>query len=103
MLWAYIARVGAGSGDQSAYSQIVYAGILIARRAAGRHHGLGRLWAVAVLARFWEQVPFGSTDPIFGRDIAFFVFTLPFLRAAHSWLLGTCVLVATTTSRSTPS
>src|SRR4051812_24950323 len=97
VLWAYIARVGARMGHQSAYSQIVHGGILV----------LGLLLAVimgsvasgqwTILARFWEQVPFGSTDPIFGRDIAFFVFTLPFLRAAHSWLLGTVVLVATTT------
>jgi uncharacterized membrane protein (UPF0182 family) len=36
-----------------------------------------------ILARFWEQVPFGTPDPIFGRDVAFFVFTLPFLRAAQ--------------------
>jgi uncharacterized membrane protein (UPF0182 family) len=97
VLWAYIARVGARMGTRSAYSQIVHAGILI----------LGALLAVImgsvasgqwpILARFWEQVPFGSTDPIFGRDVSFFVFTLPFLRAAHSWLLGTFVLVATTT------
>ena len=97
VLWAYIARVGARMGDHSAYSQIVYGGILL----------LGALLAVImgsvasgqwpILARFWEQVPFGTSDPIFGKDVAFFVFTLPFLRAAHSWLLGTSVLVATTT------
>ncbi|MFN8637654.1 MAG: UPF0182 family protein [Chloroflexota bacterium] len=97
VLWAYIARVGARMGDQSAYSQIVSAGIMI----------LGVLLAVImgsvasgqwpVLARFLEQVPFGTADPIFGKDVGFFVFTLPFLRAAHSWLLGTAVLVATTT------
>lgn len=97
VLWAYIARVGARIGEHSAYSQLVYAGILI----------LGTLLAVIMgsvasgqwptLARYWEQVPFGTSDPIFGRDVSFFVFTLPFLRAAHSWLLGTAVLVATTT------
>src|SRR5215217_5459228 len=74
VLWAYIARVGARMGAQSAYNQIVHAGILI----------LGLLLAVImgsvasgqwpILARFWEQVPFGSADPIFGRDVAFFVF-----------------------------
>ncbi|MGE3913511.1 MAG: UPF0182 family protein [Chloroflexota bacterium] len=97
VLWAYIARVGSRMGHESAYSQIVSGGIIV----------LGILLAIImgsvassqwpVLVRFWEQVPFGSSDPIFGRDISFFVFTLPFLRAAHSWLLGTCVLVTTTT------
>jgi uncharacterized protein len=97
VLWAYIARVGSRISEESVYSQIVKVGIVV----------LGLLLAVVmgsvasgqwpILVRFWEQVPFGSNDPIFGRDIAFFVFTLPFLRAAHSWLLGTFVLVATTT------
>ncbi len=29
--------------------------------------------------RFRHQVPFGETDPIFGRDLAFYFFTLPLL------------------------
>lgn len=31
--------------------------------------------------RFFYQVPFGAADPLFGRDIAFYVFTLPALDA----------------------
>jgi len=34
-------------------------------------------WLVAL--QFLNGVPFGDADPIFGRDIAFYVFTLPFL------------------------
>src|SRR5262249_20937427 len=37
--------------------------------------------------RFRHQVPFGETDPIFGRDIAFYFFTLPALDAVSEWLL----------------
>ena len=29
--------------------------------------------------QFQQQVPFGQTDPLFGHDVAFYVFTLPFL------------------------
>jgi uncharacterized membrane protein (UPF0182 family) len=97
VLWAYIARVGARMGPQSAYSQIVHAGILILGLLLAIIMGSVASGQWLVLARFWEQVPFGTTDPILGKDVAFFVFTLPFLRAAHSWLLGTFVLVATTT------
>lgn len=46
------------------------------------------------LAEGWQTVltwlnatPFGKTDPIFGWDIAFFVFTLPFLELVVSFLL----------------
>jgi uncharacterized protein len=36
--------------------------------------------------KFRHQVPFGETDPIFGRDIAFYFFTLPALDAVSEWL-----------------
>lgn len=34
-------------------------------------------WQAMLL--WWHQVPFGSADPIFGKDIAFYIFSLPFL------------------------
>ena len=51
------------------------------------------------LAEGWQTVltwlnatPFGKTDPIFGWDISFFVFTLPFLELVVSFLLHLVVL-----------
>ncbi|MEX0891469.1 MAG: UPF0182 family protein [Gemmatimonadota bacterium] len=42
--------------------------------------------AMAVLA--WFRAPsWGAVDPLFGRDISFFVFTLPILTAAAAYLL----------------
>jgi uncharacterized protein len=48
----------------------------------------------------WETVltfvnaqPFAAGDPVFGRELGFFVFTLPLWRLAHGWALG---LVAAT-------
>ncbi|MEF8854332.1 MAG: UPF0182 family protein [Haloarculaceae archaeon] len=37
--------------------------------------------------RFLHATPFGVTDPIFGRDVAFFVYTLPLLNLAVGFLL----------------
>src|SRR5215475_12482056 len=37
--------------------------------------------------RFRYQVPFGETDPIFGRDISFYFFTLPALDVVSEWLM----------------
>lgn len=66
------------------------------------------LWASVGLAVFlgaamsvnWDvfrlalaAAPFGITDPQFGRDIGFFVFTLPALRAIADW--ATIILVLT--------
>lgn len=42
-------------------------------------------------------VPFGYGDPQFGRDVGFFVFTLPALQRLYSWLVGTLLLVIVTT------
>ncbi|HDP69562.1 MAG TPA: UPF0182 family protein [Actinobacteria bacterium] len=37
--------------------------------------------------RYLNKVSFASKDPIFGRDISFYVFTLPLFRQIYSWLL----------------
>ncbi len=53
--------------------------------------------------RFRHQVPFGQADSVYGRDIGFYVFTLPMLEAVASWLflligatlIGTALIYAT--------
>lgn len=35
-----------------------------------------------------NQVPFGMTDPQFGKDLSFYFFTLPVYRAVGDWLTG---------------
>lgn len=41
---------------------------------------------------FIDGESFGVEDPQFHRDVGFYVFTLPFLRAFYGWLMGTAVL-----------
>ena len=41
--------------------------------------------------QFQHAVPFGQPDPLFGRDVSFYVFTLPFLDVARN--LGLAVVV----------
>ncbi len=48
-------------------------------------------WETVLL--FINQEPFGSTDPEFGLDLGFFVFTLPFLGFLNGFLIS-AVLVA---------
>lgn len=40
------------------------------------------------LIQFWFRTPFGDVDPIFGRDIAYYVFTVPAVQVAFDWLWG---------------
>ncbi|MDP9246391.1 MAG: UPF0182 family protein [Chloroflexota bacterium] len=46
------------------------------------------------LLRWLNSVPFGTTDPVFGRDIGFYFFTLPVLEFIRGWLLAAIVLIA---------
>ena len=50
------------------------------------------LWLMA-----WHAQPFGTTDPILGKDVGFYVFQLPLLEAVQATLLGLVVvaLIAT--------
>ena len=42
--------------------------------------------------QFQHAVPFGQPDPLFGRDVSFYVFTLPFLDVARNLALAVVVL-----------
>ena len=59
-------------------------GLLFGRIAAGQ-------WQT-ILA-FFNQKPFNLQDPIWHRDVSFYVFTLPFYRLLWGWLLGVVILM----------
>ncbi len=45
-----------------------------------------------VMLRFFNGQPFGITDPVFNKEIAFYVFSLPFLNMLRGWLLGALIV-----------
>jgi uncharacterized membrane protein (UPF0182 family) len=49
------------------------------------------------LLRFLKATPFGVSDPLFGRDIGFYVFQLPLLRYVYGWLMSVLILTALVT------
>ena len=59
-------------------------GLLFGRIAAGS-------WQT-ILA-FFNQKSFNVQDPIWHRDVSFYVFTLPFYRLLWGWLLGVVILM----------
>jgi len=48
--------------------------------------------------QYWNATPFGRADPLFGRDLGFYLFVLPTWRLLHGWatalVTGTIVLTA---------
>ena len=45
-----------------------------------------------VILKFLNRADFGLTDPIFDRNVSFYVFTLPVFLFLKSWSLGTLIL-----------
>lgn len=59
------------------------------------------LWVGRLAAESWASwlefshaTPFGKSDPVFGKDIGFYIFRLPFLNSVYGFLLGTLIISA---------
>src|SRR5438552_380484 len=50
--------------------------------------GAGAFSQWQALALYLHATPTGTTDPVLGQDISFYLLTLPFLHAAANWTLG---------------
>lgn len=50
-----------------------------------------------VFLRYLNTTPFGIKDPLFNRDISFYVFQLPFLKYLYSWLMTVLILTTLAT------
>lgn len=57
--------------------------------------GFSNEWMTWLLSR--NAVPFGKNDPLFGIDLGFFVFTLPWYRALTNYVFSLAVLVTVLT------
>ncbi len=53
--------------------------------------GVSRQWQVFLLWRHSAGVMFGAADPQFGRDPAFYIFSLPWLKFLQGWLFSSVV------------
>ncbi len=47
---------------------------------------------------FTNPVDFGTTEPVFGRDIAFYIFRLPFLNFVVSWFFAAFIIIGIITA-----
>jgi len=45
-----------------------------------------------VILRFFNGQPFGISDPVFHREVGFYIFFLPFLNLLRGWLLGALIV-----------
>ncbi len=74
--------------DTGRLRSLVYAAAFVAAVLIGLYSASS--WATWLYAI--HGVPFGRTDPVLGRDIAFYVFQLPMLELVHGISLTTVIL-----------
>jgi uncharacterized membrane protein (UPF0182 family) len=46
----------------------------------------------STVLRFFNRQPFGVADPVFQKEVGFYVFSLPFLDMIHGWLIGAMII-----------
>jgi uncharacterized membrane protein (UPF0182 family) len=46
-----------------------------------------------VILRYFYGQPFGVTDPVFQREVSFYVFSLPFLHFMRGWLMSALIII----------
>jgi uncharacterized protein len=77
------------------YRQLVYPAVALAFGLVVNRWRTGPGWQQLVL---WvHRRPFGVTDPVFHRDVGFFIFSLPLYDEVARWLLLTFVFTAVCT------
>jgi len=59
--------------------------------------GLGQTVATMDYLRFLNYQPFGVVDPIYGNDVGFYVFRVPFIADVSNFFLSTLILTLMTT------
>lgn len=80
--WRAALRNSAGSVPASAFfgsAKLSQRAVLAVALVMAAISALGSTNVWGYLLRFLNGVPFGDTDPLFGKDIGFYVFRLPFL------------------------
>ncbi len=53
---------------------------------------VGSKWTVVL--QYLNAVPFGTNDPVFGKDVGFYVFNLSFYRLLYGYLMGLLIISA---------
>jgi uncharacterized protein len=83
---------------RGAWHKIVGVGLVIFAVIAGFIAGIGWGAKWSVILRWLDHASFAKTDPVFHKDIGYYVFSYPFARALTDWLIGTLLFVLVVTA-----
>ena len=72
--------------------QILRWGVILGTALLSLIFGLVAQGNWQVVLRFLNGQPFGISDPVFHKEIGFYMFSLPFLNMLQSWFLGALII-----------
>ncbi len=81
--WAIVSRL----------RQILRVNVILGTALLSLIFGLVAEGSWLVVLRFFSGQPFGIVDPVFYREIGFYVFSLPFLHMIQGWLMGALIVI----------
>lgn len=78
---------------KNVWKKAIAIGLLLFSLIAALVAGLswGPRWDI--ILKWINHSPFNKTDPVFGKDIGYYVFTYPFHRSLVDWLIGSLMFV----------
>lgn len=82
-----------GEGESPIRQPLWGWGILALSILFALSQGVGARTEWGMVLRFLHASPFGTQDPLFGKDIGFYIFKLPFYVFVRQWLLSVLVPV----------
>ncbi|MFC1914118.1 UPF0182 family protein [Chloroflexota bacterium] len=72
--------------------QILKVGVILGTAFLSLIFGLVAQGNWQVILRFFNGQPFGITDPVFHKEVSFYMFSLPFLNLIHGWFIGALII-----------
>ena len=89
-----LSQLSSQIGIRGEYARLIGVGMVIAGLFFSLLAGLLASGNWLVLLQVVNMSAFGIADPAFGRDVGFYVFQMPALRALEGWLFTTLVLIS---------
>ncbi|MSQ23242.1 MAG: UPF0182 family protein [Chloroflexi bacterium] len=87
-----LSQIGEQIGIRGEYSRIIRAGVVIGGLFFGLMMGLLASGNWLVFLQVLNFSAFGSSEPAFGKDVSFYVFQMPALRAAEGWIATSLIV-----------
>ncbi len=80
-------------GAREVWKRVVKWGFLLISIVAGIVAGASWVGQWETVLKFLKHSSFDTADPVFGKDIGYYVFTYPFQRHLVDWLIGSILIV----------